>query len=58
MKSLKHLEFIVFRAKTNVRGPSLGNLSWASLGLQNVSEASQKLILMGSYMRVARKADF
>ena len=35
-----------------------GHLSWASLGPQHGSEASQKWVLMRSYMRVARKLDF
>ena len=47
-----------FKRKPWFVDPPPGHLSWASLGLQNVSEASQKLILMGSYMRVAWKCDF
>ena len=46
---------VIYSVLTNsiVRGPHPGHLSEASLGLQNGSEASQKLILMGSYMQVA-----
>ena len=47
-----------FNWKPSFVDPPPGHLSWASLGLQNVSEASQKLILMGSYMRVAWKGNF